>query len=571
MNEVSSNIISEAQFSERISKIFNEVADSVSRTLGPYGKTTIIEKFGEMHVTKDGWTVLKAITYDNNTDNNILYLLTKIASQVVIKVGDGSTTSIIATREILKAFKENTDKLIDINFGPRDLTNTMEKIIKLIVKEIEARRTVIDGGSYNEEKEKKIYNLAMISTNGNETISNIISDIYSKTNNPSISFVKGNYAEHTYEIVEGYKFDIKLLDAIYITSENGNRVDLNPIILLFDHRFEIEYYNEIVVPLRSVTKGRPVYIVAPHYSDIALQRIKADTTLYYKASGGHFNEIYARASIISNNSRQLYQDLSVLLGATIIDTTAIEELMKLDEIMRVDKLVQIHKGECEKITIDTKDALFSGFTNMSEDLYNVAVNDATYRYNEANDTAARMDVVSPELINHKVRLSKLRCKMGIINVGGVSTLEQSANYDLVDDAVKACENAYLYGYNIGCSLIIPLTIQEILYPPSGAETSLNQKESLIAGLLSSAFLNVYKTIVRNKYESFINGVEDIVDRIVEESLEKKLPYDLVKHCFNPDIINPCRTDIEVLKGAASMVSLLLTSNQYIQIRLPNQH
>lgn len=577
MNPISSNIISENEFRNRISEIFNEVSDAVSRTLGPYGKTTIIEKFGEMHVTKDGWTVLKNIHYDNNTDNNILYLLTKIASQVVVKVGDGSTSSIIATKEILKLFNEHEKELLSIDFGPRDLTYTMEKLIKILVQKIEADRTVIDTDTFNEEKDHTIYSLAMISTNGNETISKIISTIYSVTKNPSISFIKGNYADHTYDIVEGYKLDIRLLDGIYITSESGDRTALNPIVLMFDHRFDIDHYTNIIIPFRNYLNQagitQEVYVVAPYYAEAALQRIKADTNLLFKASGGKFNEIYCRASITSNHSRQLYSDLSVLLGATVIDTVAIEESLKLDEQVRGSYIWVNYKGRCDKLTINLKDAVFSGFSNADEALFKVTVADAKSRFQEAQDRFSRMDVVSPELINLKERVSKLRCRMGIISVGGVSTLEQAANYDLVDDAVKACESAYMYGYNIGCSLVIPLTIKKLMREEKDPDTDnrFTEKEHLILKILHDAFLNVYRTIIRNKYESTTKGVEEQVEKIINMSLNYELPYNLVNNTVSEAIINPCRTDTEILKGAGSMVSLLMTSNQYIQIKLPNQH
>ena len=64
--------------------------------------------------------------------------------------------------------------------------------------------------------------------------------------------------------------------------------------------------------------------------------------------------------------------------------------------------------------------------------------------------------------NAKQRLSKMRCKMGVINVGGFTELEKSANYDLVEDAVKACESAYLYGYVPGQSISIRTAIKKIM-------------------------------------------------------------------------------------------------------------
>ena len=565
-----SNIISEKDFKDRVGAIFKLVSDALAKTLGPFGKTTIIEQFGEMHVTKDGWSVLKGINFEDNTDNNILYLLTKIASQVVVKVGDGSTSSIVAADEILKQFRRSD--IIDIDFGPREFTETLNRLVIKLVDAIERKSIKINNEDFNEERDRNIYNLAMISTNGNKTISEMISRVYSETGNPSISFVKGSYAEHEVEIINGYKSDIRLLDGIYINNENGIRTETRPMILMFDHRVELEHYMDIIVPTRAqcVANGSILYVIAPHYSDAALQRIKNETNLYFKASQGRFQDVYCRASIISNYTRQLYSDLACLLGATIVDTSKVEEFIKEEDAEKRISMIIECLGTCGTLSIDIKDALFSDFFNKDEKLFEVMMADAVSRYNEAKERFARLDVVSPELVDIKNRISKLKCKMGIIKVGGVSTLEQTANYDLVDDAVKACENAFTYGYNIGCNLIIPITISEIL-----TKESFTEKEERILRMIGSAFIHVYMRIIENKYsqvEGKVN-IDELVqkmDDIINGSIERQLPFDLTTNEYSTKIINPTHTDIEILKAASSMVSLLITSNQYLKIQLP-QH
>lgn len=570
MNISKNNIIGEKDFKNKVEAIFKLVADAVSNTLGPYGKNTVIEQFGEMHVTKDGWTVLKGITFEDNIDNNILYLLTKIASQVVVKVGDGSTSSIIAADEILKQFKES--KIIDVDFSPREFTEAMNRVIIKLVEAIEAKSIKVNTEDFNEERDRKIYNLAMISTNGNKVISNMISEIYAKTANPSISFIKGSYANHEVEVINGYKTDIRLLDGIYVTNQSGHREEAMPQILMFDHRVDIEYYTEIIMPVRQacMARGRLLYVVAPYYSEEALQRIKNDTNMFFKATQGRFQDVYCRASIINNLSRQLYSDLACLLGATIIDTTKVGELFKaMQDGEDVTAKIMECVGTCETLSINLKDALFSGFINNDAKLYEVLMADAVSRYNDAKERFARMDIVSPELVDIKTRIAKLKCNMGIIKVGGVSTLEQSANYDLVDDAVKACESAFTYGYNIGCSLIIPLTVNELL-----EDTSFNDKEIQILKMLQDAFLNVYRRVIMNKYrDAAVNNetqVNDKIEEIINGSIDNQLPFDLTTNTYSSKIINPTHTDIEILKAAGSMVSLITTSNQYLKIQLPNR-
>ena len=134
-NKSNWNVISEEEFKTRIRDVFERVADSLSKTLGPYGSTTIIEKYGEMHITKDGWQVLKNIRFDNAIDNNILMMLTRISAQVVIKVGDGSTSSIIAANEIdMKNAKENGTDTAVIADSIRNLQKKKQEIKAAIKK-----------------------------------------------------------------------------------------------------------------------------------------------------------------------------------------------------------------------------------------------------------------------------------------------------------------------------------------------------------------------------------------------------------------------------------------------------
>lgn len=559
-----SNIISEKVYKEKINSIFKEVSAAVANTLGPFGKNTIIEQFGEMHVTKDGWTVLKGINFQDNIDNNILYLLTKIASQVVINVGDGSTSSIVAAEEILKEFEKSN--IINMNFSPREFTQVLNKVVSRIINEIKMRSIRIRTTS---EEDKLIYNLAYISTNGNEEISSMISDIYKETGNPSISYYKGNYANHQIEIIDGYKSDIRLLDGIYINNDQGERVEAQPQILLFDFKVDEELLQNLIYPIREkmLDEGKLLYIIAPYYTDSALQRIKSETTLVFKNTNGKFINVYCKSSLISNYTRQLYSDLACLLGATIIDTTKAQDLLNIEDIENRKEELYKCLGTCETVTSNMKTSTFSGFIKKDEAMFNILMNDAVSKYNETLNTTSRMDVVSPDIINLKNRISKLKCKMGVINVGGLTTLEQSANYDLVDDAVKACENAYSYGYNVGCNLIITFITEDLL-----KESEWNENERKILTMIHTAFVKVYMRVIENKYidamESEAKEISEKIASIVKGSYETRLPYDLIKCDYSDKIINPSNTDIEILKASCSMVSLILTSNQYIKINLP---
>ena len=142
------NVIPEEEFRTLIQDVFHTVASILEKTLGPYGATTLIEEFGTNHLTKDGWQLLKNISPENPTDRAILKLLKSIAHQVVLKVGDGSTSSIVASDEMLKAIDAN-EVLKELR--PKDLLNKINEVVDELTKQIMADATHIDKDGEFEE------------------------------------------------------------------------------------------------------------------------------------------------------------------------------------------------------------------------------------------------------------------------------------------------------------------------------------------------------------------------------------------------------------------------------------
>ena len=96
------NVISDQEFKKSIRDIFDMLASITGKTLGPYGGLTWIEEMGAYHPTKDGFTVLKNIRFNSRRNNTILNFINSISHQMVMKVGDGSTTAIVAAHEFLE-------------------------------------------------------------------------------------------------------------------------------------------------------------------------------------------------------------------------------------------------------------------------------------------------------------------------------------------------------------------------------------------------------------------------------------------------------------------------------------
>lgn len=551
------NVIDENGFRWRVRSVFQQVADMIQNTLGPYGANTIIEKFGEVHITKDGWQIQKKIHFEDPIDQNIHILLLNISAQVVIKVGDGSTSSIVAANEVLKAL-ESAPELKKIR--PKDLVTVLTRCAERIGDEIFASATQIN--LENDPELNDIYRLAMISTNGDEEISRIIQKIYTETNNPFIEYVKSRTAATHFEIVEGYQAMITYLDPIYANNDEGICNIENPLIMMFDHKLDKEtHYDKIIAEarIRATELGRRLVVIAPHYDQFFLNALRTQANIEIK-SMGKTSSVFCRVTLINNTFQEHYHDFAVMTGAEIFREVTIDEF--LEGKVNIDDYL----GEVENISIGPKTTSIRGFYKRNQGMYDVTMRDAVAKYQRVEENNRDMNIVNSEVFELKKRISKLKGRMGIIYVGGSSTLEKTSNIDLVEDAVKACESAYNYGYNIGGNLIIPIVINRILTAYKQREErgeELSHDELLditVMKILDYAFKNVFGKVLENRY-----GSEDrqFIKDIVQQSITKEQCYNLITEEYSNDVINPCFTDIEILKAATSIVSLLLTSNQYV--------
>ena len=91
----------------------------------------------------------------------------------------------------------------------------------------------------------------------------------------------------------------------------------------------------------------------------------------------------------------------------------------------------------------------------------------------------------------------------------------------------------------------------------------------IVKLLNDSFIRVISTIYSNKDPKFD---EKTTYDIIEEALQKgSVCYDLNTETFSDKIINSVRTDIEILRGAISIVGTIMSANQYIasEVKMDN--
>lgn len=261
----------------------------------------------------------------------------------------------------------------------------------------------------------------------------------------------------------------------------------------------------------------------------------------------------------------LYSDFAAMAGGCLLTESDFLDAQPDDDIL---KLVEKSVGEVSNIVIGKDHSTISGLGKRNENMYRILLRDATANYNNQLKKDASRNIISTDTFELKKRLAKLNCKMGVIYIGGMSELSKESNKDLVEDAIKACETAYNYGYNLGCNMAILTAINDIV--KSDMFEHMDDTYKKILELLAYSFKEVYSKVIANKFVKDADGQlwdrdKQAIEEIIEGSFDSGLCYDLITSKYSDKIINPCYTDIEILKASTSIIALIISSNQYISI------
>ena len=147
-----------------------KLASAVKSTLGPKGRTVVIEKsFGGPHVTKDGVTVAKEIELESSNENAGAQMVKEAASKTNDEAGDGTTTATVLAHAILK---EGFKKIAN-GANPIELKRGIDKTVTKVVDYLKDESRPVSG---NDE----IAQIGTISANNDTSIGNMIAEAMDK-------------------------------------------------------------------------------------------------------------------------------------------------------------------------------------------------------------------------------------------------------------------------------------------------------------------------------------------------------------------------------------------------------
>ena len=213
---------------EKILSGITKMNDLISQTLGPAGRSIIIERgLGEPLIVDDGRRVAENIKLDDPIEQLAVRVCYSVTRKTDEKVGDGTTTSLILAHALLKdVFENHIGFGVDSNKNVFDIDNQIKKDKEEILKELDKRSREV-------KTEKDLKNIANVIVN-DKRLGDAIGGMYHKLGKEGHITHEFNHIGEEIEtdLVPGYRFTGGYASPWMITNELRKECVLSDINVL---------------------------------------------------------------------------------------------------------------------------------------------------------------------------------------------------------------------------------------------------------------------------------------------------------------------------------------------------
>jgi chaperonin GroEL len=496
-----------------------KLAAAVKSTLGPRGRNAVLDKsWGGPTVTKDGVTVAEEIELRDKTENMGAQLVKQAASKTSDDAGDGTTTATVLAEALFKAGLKHIAAGVDANA----LVRGMRKAVEQVVNEIRSMAKPV---------KNEIANVAAISANNDEEIGKIMADAFQKVGKDGVITVEEGKGLETYvDVVEGMQFDRGYLSPNFVTNAEEMKVEFDKALVLV-HEDKIDSLTKLVPFLEKVVDAKkPLLIIAEDVTGEAL------STLVINKLRGVLNVCAVKAPGYGDRRKAMLEDIAVLTGA--------QPIMK-------DLGIDLDKAELKQLGMAKKVEITNDATTIIEGAG--STKDIQSRIQQIR---SEIEITDSDYDREKLqeRLAKLAGGVAQINVGAGSEAELKEKKARVEDALHAVRAAVAEGIVPGGGVSYIRAIPSL----EKVRKNVSGDEEYGVDIVEEAMRVPLQTIADNAGEKGTVIVAKVAEKSGSFGFNAlTLEYgDLLKD----GVITPAKVDRTALQNAASVASLLLTTD-----------
>ena len=492
------------------------LADAVVSTLGPNGRNVVISNpQGVPQSTKDGVTVAKSISLSDPNQELGVQLVKQAAIKTAEKAGDGTTTSTLLAREMVKAglnALNNNENAVQIK---RDIDSTVEEVVNNL------RNNISEDISGEEQLEQ----IATISANNDPETGKLISTAIEKVGLEGVVHIEESRTGETYlETVEGLQFDRGYKSPYFVTNNNNMTSILdNPLILIADQK--LTQVKELLPVLEAVSaQAKSLLIIAEDIDNEAL------ATLIVNKMRGTMKVCAVKAPDFGDRRKLVLEDIAITTGGVVFDK---------QKGMKLDKFSWEWFGEARTVTIEKEQTTIVDGKGGIEPI-EARIEELQQQINKATTPF--------EIEKLQERLAKFTGGVAIIHVGGNTETEMKEKKDRVDDALHATKAAIEEG-------IVPGGGTALLYASSGLEA-----KTTGAAIVIEACAKPFNQILVNAGFDNVKG-QILADNLVNSGNNTWAGFNIknekIVDMKEEGIIDPTKVARTALQNAASVAGTVL--------------
>ena len=505
---------------DKLVKGIDTLANAVVSTLGPNGRNVVVERNNQSPIsTKDGVTVAKHIAVSDPVENLGVNLVREASIKTADKAGDGTTTSTLLAREMIK------DGLQHLANGANavEIKRGIDKAVKEVVNNL--RENISEDIS----DENQLEQIATISANNDPEVGKLIATAMEKVGVEGVVHIEESKTGDTYlETVEGMQFDRGYLSHYFVTNNSTMTCTLeDPYILVLNQK--LSQVKDLLPMLEAVSNtNKSLLIIAEDVDSEAL------ATLIVNKARGTIKVAAVKAPDFGERRKLILEDIASVTGGVVFDK---------DKGMKLDKFSWEWFGEARTVTISKEKTTIIDGKGKEEDVKQ-RLEELTTQIDKAQSNF--------EIEKLQERLAKMAGGVSIIHVGGYTETEMNEKKDRVDDALHATKAAIEEG-------IVPGGGAALLY----AREALNTKckkcigKNIVYKACGKPFEQILVNAGKDSIDAQMIGKYSLVDSGNDTWTGYNIKTDNIADMKKAGIIDPTKVTRTALENAAAVAGTVL--------------
>lgn len=492
----------------------DKLANAVVSTLGPNGRNVVISNGGVPQSTKDGVTVAKSITLSDNVESVGAEMVKQAAIKTAENAGDGTTTSTLLAREMVKA------GLSHLNNGANavEIKRSIDSAVQQVV-------STLRNNSEDISSEEQLEQVATISANNDPEVGKLIATAMSKVGREGVVTIEESKSGDTYlETVEGMQFDRGYKSHYFVTNNNTMTCNLEDTLILIADK-KITQVKELLPVLEAVSnQNKSLLIVAEDIDSEAL------ATLIVNKMRGTIKVAAVKAPDFGDRRKLILDDMAILTGGQVFST---------DKGMKLEKFEWDWFGEARLVTV-TKDETTLVDGRGGSDAIQTRIEEIQQQIEKSTSSFEKEKL--------QERLAKFTGGVAIVHVGGHTETEMREKKDRVDDALQATQAALEEG-------IVPGGGTALLYARGAVDSN-----DIGAQIVKQACSQPFTQILMNAGWDEVDG-RIMADNLINSGNDTWTGFDIKTmkkvNMKEAGIIDPSKVTRTALESAASVAGTVL--------------